>query len=123
MCLITGYLLEPQQLFVPYLKALLGDAGVKVDHVRPTPDLAHIMYAQPQLLFIDLDFVDSDHADLIRVLRSVLRDTLICVYVGVGNGKNKLLEAAGADCVLPKSADEPQLRRLLRRALRRRANC
>jgi DNA-binding NarL/FixJ family response regulator len=115
---ITAYLLEPQAIFIPYLNALLHESGVNVDHVRVDVDLSHIMEANPDVLFIDIDFAGRENLKLIRLARSVLLRTLICVYANVDDEtKMDELLRAGADCIVPKSADEENFLRIMRNAL------
>lgn len=111
---IKAYLLEPQALFVPFLTALLLDHGIVVDRVRAELDLADVIAANAPLLFIDADFVEGDLSEVISIMRTLVGEAIICVYAEIEDPQERTaLIVAGADCVIPKSADEKEFGAML----------
>ena len=86
---------------------------------RVDVDMSHIIEVNPEVLFIDVDFATPENAKLITLARSVLLRSLICVYTHVeDDARIDDLLRAGADCIIPKSADEEDFLRIMRTALR-----
>jgi DNA-binding response OmpR family regulator len=97
---------------------LLKANGVTVERVRSDLDLADLMQEKTELFFVDADFFESDTSEVIRIMRALVGEALICVYVGIPNAEERArLRAAGADCVIPKSADEAEFGSALRALL------
>ena len=113
---IPSYIVEPQTIFVDFLKDVLTDAGLDVLHIDAKIDPAHLLTVQPRMLFVDLDFVeDTDPLEAIRKSRSVLPDALICVYTNEQRPAwADSCRSAGANGVLSKASASPEVAEGLR---------
>lgn len=103
---------------IPLLTASLLEAGfaspVVADHINVT----ELGLASPQLAVLDIDHLEVDALELLRMLRFVLPECIIAVYSGtLERDWARRCHLAGANCVLSKSSDGPELVAGLRRAL------
>jgi DNA-binding NarL/FixJ family response regulator len=72
----------------------------------------------PNVLVIDIDSLDADPLEMLRMLRFVLPGCMIAVYTNVLEESWALeCHLAGANCLLSKSSDATQLTAGLRRSL------
>lgn len=108
---MRSYLIEPQKLFLPALTAFLESVGLKVEKTSSHVDLRDLVSEQPQLIFMDLDFVDGEPLETISIIRAVLPLATICVYTSVKGGVTwpKACHYAGANAVFSKSAQEDEV--------------
>lgn len=91
------------------MTTLLQEFGIVVERVRANLDLADLIQAKAQLVFVDADFFESDRCEVIGIMRALVGKAVICVYAETGTADERAaLLAAGADCVIPKSADEKE---------------
>ncbi|TAM92686.1 response regulator [bacterium] len=115
---IRSYVVEAQGIFAPYLVAVLAEAGLDVVHVGNSMDLQLMSHLAPDLLFVDLDYVDADPLESIRMTRFMLPHAVICVYTGdTRPAWAAACHLAGANCVLTKRADGEEIAMGVRRAL------
>jgi len=115
---IRSYVVEAQGIFAPFLVAVLADAGLDVVHVGSSMDLQLMSHLAPDLLFVDLDFIDADPLESIRMTRFMLPHAVICVYTGDSRPAwASACHLAGANCVLTKQADGAEIAQGVRRAL------
>ncbi len=117
---MRAYLIEPQELFVPALLETVERAGVTVVQVSPAVDVSDLVRIQPKLLFVDIDYLAYDPIATIGTMRTVLPESLICVYTGNANAEwPAACRYAGADGVLFKSASEAEMQWALGELLER----
>jgi DNA-binding NarL/FixJ family response regulator len=74
------YVIEAQSLFVPALLEVLDELGLELRSVSSDVDMEALLEEQPDVVFVDLDFVDREPLRLLRGLRTLLPNTLIWVY-------------------------------------------
>jgi len=114
------HLIEPQHLFVPALIDVFSEAGLFVDFVGAQIDPRRLLDDQPDLLFIDTDYLDEP-LEGIRVAHVLVPKAQICVYSSAhSEAITRAFVAAGADVVLEKSADRRAIVQGLREVERRR---
>ncbi|MHB1551652.1 MAG: response regulator [Vulcanimicrobiaceae bacterium] len=116
---MRSYVIETQKLFVPALVAFLEKAGLKVEKTASQVDLRDLLTEQPQLVFIDLDFLDGEPLETISIVRMLLPTAVICAYTTVKGGVTwpKACHYAGANAVFSKSAQEDEVVAGLRTAI------
>jgi len=69
-------------------------------------------------VFVDIDFVETDPLTAIRQLHGVVPQATICAYTGrEDEGWAAACTAAGANCVISKSATPPEIIDGIARAL------
>lgn len=113
-----SYVVEAQGIFAPYLVTVLTEAGLDVIHVGSSMDLQLMSQLAPDLLFVDLDYVDADPLESIRMTRFMLPHAVICVYTGdTRPAWAAACHLAGANCILTKQADGEEIASGVRRAL------
>jgi DNA-binding NarL/FixJ family response regulator len=108
---IPSYVVEPQTIFVDFLKDVLTDAGLEVLCVDNRVDPHRLLEVQPRMLFIDLDFTEEpDPLEAIRKSRAVLPEALICVYTDNQKpGWPDSCQLAGANGVLSKASKSDEV--------------
>jgi DNA-binding NarL/FixJ family response regulator len=74
------YVIEAQSLFVPALLEVLDELGLELRSVSSDVDMEALLEEQPDVVFVDLDFVDREPLRLVRALRTLLPNTLIWAY-------------------------------------------
>ena len=117
---MSGYLIESQVIFVPFLTDLLARVGIHIVYTRSEVDLPHIAQIGPELIFLDLDSIGYDGLDALRVIHVLVPNTTIFVYTNFEDTERSItLREAGADYVIPKSAGESTIIQMLREALTR----
>ena len=80
------------------------------------PELGRLV---PNVLVCDVDATEKDSLELLRQIHFVLPECLIAVYTGITKRTwGVACHLAGANCLLSKEADERQLSKGLRSALR-----
>lgn len=114
------HLVEPQQLFVPALVDVFSEAGLAVDHVAGQLDPRLVLEKQPDLVFLDTDYI-KEPLDTVRLAHVLVPDAQIFVYVtSPSDAVFRAFTAAGADVVLEKSADRRAIVQALHLVDRRR---
>ncbi len=110
------HLIEPQHLFVPALIDVFSEAGLFVDFVGPAIDPRRLLDDQPDLVFLDTDYLDEP-LEAVRLAHVLAPNAKIFVYTGVTTDTiSRAFHAAGADVVLEKSADRRTVVQSLREA-------
>ena len=66
------YVVEPQTIFGPEVQRIVGEAGGTLSAMSPTLNLDEIIEAAPDVVLLDIDYTDSDDAEVIRDLRVIL---------------------------------------------------
>lgn len=114
------HLIEPQHLFVPALIDVFSEAGLFVDYVGAELDPRRLLDDQPDLVFIDTDYL-SEPLESVRVSHVLVPTAQIYVYSSAATDAIvSAFTAAGADVVLEKSADRRSIVQGLREVDRRR---
>ncbi len=103
------HLIEPQHLFVPALVDVFTEAGLFVDFVSAQVDPRKLLDDQPDLVFLDTDFIDEP-LESVRLAHVLAPKAQIYVYSSAtSDAIARAFTAAGADVVLEKSADRRQI--------------
>jgi len=102
--------IEPQRLFAPYLTQLLSGVGFNVVASLESVSLDVIGRNEPDVVFVDLDFVEVEPITAIRQLHGVVPSATICAYTGrTDEGWAAACSGAGANCVISKSATPSEI--------------
>jgi DNA-binding NarL/FixJ family response regulator len=103
---------------IPLLTASLAALGMTHPLISSGINVTALGRAAPQMLVLDIDDVATDPLELLRMMRFVLPTCILAVYSG------KLQESwalschlAGANCLLSKKNNEPEIVAGLRQAL------
>jgi len=116
------HIVEPQDLFVPTLVEVFLDAGLRVNRVDEELDPLVLLEEQPDVLFVDTDYID-DPVRAIRIAHVLVPDAVIVVYsAAVGPSTRAALIAAGASRLVAKSAERDAIVDALRAVTRRGLN-
>ncbi len=107
--LLVG-IIEPQRLFAPFLTQLLSEVGFSVVASLESMSLDEIGRNEPDVVFVDIDFIEIDAITAIHQLRGVVPNATICAYTGRNDaGWAASCAAAGANCVISKSSTPPEI--------------
>jgi DNA-binding NarL/FixJ family response regulator len=107
-------------LFVPALLDVFTEAGLTVDYVGAEIDPRKLLDDQPDLVFLDTDFLENPLED-VRVAHVLVPKAKICVYSTAHSETiSRAFVSAGAEMVLEKSADRRTIVQGLREVDRRR---
>ncbi|MGB6987175.1 MAG: hypothetical protein WBD74_14480 [Candidatus Aquilonibacter sp.] len=99
------HVVEPQDLFVPTLIDVFIEAGLGVDRVDDDIHPQVLLEEQPNVLFIDTDYL-ADPLRAVRLAHVLVPGATIFVYGALtGSGAREAFIAAGASTVLAKSAE------------------
>jgi DNA-binding NarL/FixJ family response regulator len=110
----TVHIVEPQELFVPTLIDVFAEAGLPVDRVDDDIHPQILLDEQPDVLFIDGDYL-VDPLRAIRLAHVLVPGARILVYGGAGGSSARdAFIAAGASVVLAKSAERDSIVEALR---------
>jgi hypothetical protein len=109
------HVVEPQELFVPTLIDVFQEAGLGVDRVDDEVLPQVLLEEQPDLLFIDADYL-ADPLRAVRLAHVLVPDATIFVYGGAGGNSaaRDAFIAVGATVVLTKSAERASIIEALR---------
>ena len=111
-------IIEPQRLFAPFLTQLLSEVGFSVVASLESMSLDEIGRNEPDVVFVDIDFLEIDPMTALRQLRGVVPRATICAYTGRSDeGWAAACTAAGANCVISKSATPLEIVNGIQRAL------
>jgi DNA-binding NarL/FixJ family response regulator len=111
-------IIEPQRLFAPFLTQLLAEVGFSVVTSLESMSLDEIGRNEPDVVFVDIDFLEIDSLVAIRQLHGVVPQAMICAYTGCGDeGWAAACNEAGAHCVISKSATPHEIITGIQRAL------
>ncbi len=110
------YVIEPQRFFLPYLEALLEQAGCAVVASRPNIDERDLRGHDPAVVFLDVDYSENALVS-IRSLREIVPAASIVVYC---SKDDELFRAscyiAGASAAVSKADDDESLIRIVSEA-------
>lgn len=118
---LSVHLIEAQGLFVPTLAEVFGEIGLELLNVSSEVNVERILDEQPDVMFIDADFVNEDPLRLVNSLRIVVPEAVICVYTGERSPQwAKACHFAGATAVFSKNAPRSEIVAGMHDALQRR---
>jgi DNA-binding NarL/FixJ family response regulator len=118
---LSVHLIEAQGLFVPTLAEVFGEIGLEMLNVSSEVNVERILDEQPDVLFVDADFVNEDPLRLVNSLRLVVPEAIICVYTGERSSQwAKACHFAGATAVFSKNAPRSEIVAGMQEALQRR---
>ena len=117
---LSVHLIEAQALFVPTLAEVFREAGLDLCSVSNDVDMHKLLDDQPDVLFVDADFVNQEPLRLINALRMLVPNAVICVYTSQRSPDwAKACHFAGATAVFSKHADRREIVDGIQEALRR----
>lgn len=99
------HLIEAQALFVPTLSEVFAELGLEVLGVSSDLDMQTLMEQQPDVLFVDVDYVNITPLRLVDVLRMLVPSAVICIYTSQRSPDwTRQCHAAGASAIFSKNA-------------------
>jgi hypothetical protein len=108
------HVVEPQHIFVPTLIDVFLEAGLDVDRVDDDILPQVLLDEQPDLLFIDIDYL-RDPLRSVRLAHVLVPGATIFVYGSVAGSRTyDAFIAVGATIVLGKSAERASIVEALR---------
>jgi DNA-binding NarL/FixJ family response regulator len=114
------YLIEPQAIFVPYLRRMLESAGLDVIATHHTVDGKELAAHAPHAVFVDIDYFDRSGPTMICRIREALRNAVV---IALSETTDPTFRAtcviSGANAVCSKKDGEESVLRSLRGALAR----
>jgi DNA-binding NarL/FixJ family response regulator len=118
---LSVHLIEAQALFVPTLEEVFADVGLALLAVSSDVDLHQLLEAQPDVVFVDADYVSEEPLRLVNLLRTLVPNGIICVYTSERSTQwAKACHLAGATAVFSKNARRSEIIDGMRDALLRR---
>jgi DNA-binding NarL/FixJ family response regulator len=118
---LSVHLVEAQGLFVPTLADMFHEIGLDVLNVSSVVNVERVLDEQPDVLFIDADFLEEEPLWLVNSLRLVVPEAVICVYTGEPSPQwARACHFAGATAVFSKNSRRREIVAGMRDALRRR---
>jgi DNA-binding NarL/FixJ family response regulator len=112
------YLIEPQSLFVPFLKRMLSGAGLQVVATGNEIDGKDLSLHDPDVVFVDVDFFERGALNALCRIRQSLRTAAVIAFSDTDDPN---FEAScfisGASAVVSKATSAEQLLRTLRSVL------
>ncbi len=103
---------------IPLLTASLAVAGFSHPVVTDGVNVTALGREAPNLLIIDVDALETDPIEMLRMTRFVLPACIIAVYSGtMQHAWARACHIAGANCLLAKSSSEEQIVAGLRQTL------
>lgn len=108
------HLIEPQNLFVQALVDVFTEAGLTVDHVAPIVDPRRTLDDDPDLIFVDTDFLPEPF-EAVSLARLLAPQAVIATYTsGTSEAMLSAFMSSGADVVIEKSAERRSVVQQLR---------
>jgi len=112
------YLIEPQTIFVPYLRRVLSSAGFDVIATSQGVDGRDISAHDPAAIFVDVDYLERGAPTALCRIREVARSAQL---IALSESNDAMFAAtcviSGANAVCSKGDGEEKLLRALRRAV------
>jgi DNA-binding NarL/FixJ family response regulator len=114
------YLIEPQTIFVPYLRRMLAQSGYDVVATSPSVDSRDITAHDPAAVFVDIDYLERSGPTTICRIREAAASATV---FALSDTTDALFAAtcviSGATALCSKGDGEEKLMRTLRSALAR----
>ena len=112
------YLIEPQTIFVPYLRRVLSSAGFDVIATNQGVDVRDISVHDPAAIFVDVDYLERSGPTALCRIREASRSAAVIAL----SEKNDPMFAAtcfisGANAVCSKSDGEDKFLLAAKRAV------
>ncbi|HZZ00188.1 MAG TPA: hypothetical protein VFE36_11485 [Candidatus Baltobacteraceae bacterium] len=102
---LSVHLIEAQALFVPTLEEVFVDVGLALLAVSSDVDLHRLLEEQPDVVFVDADYVSEEPLRLVNLLRTLVPNGIICVYTSERSAQwARACHLAGATAVFSKNA-------------------
>jgi len=99
------HLIEPQNLFVQALIEVFTEAGLSVDYVAPVIDPRRTLDDNPDLIFVDTDFL-PEPLESVSLVRLLAPQAIIATYTsGTSETVRSAFMSSGADVIIEKSAE------------------
>jgi DNA-binding NarL/FixJ family response regulator len=115
---LRAYLAGNRGVFVPLLTAALDLLGYTHPRITDGIGITDVGRAAPDLLVLDLDAVETNPIELLRMTRFVLPTCMIAVYSSTLQlSWAHACHLAGANCILSKSSDVTQIAAGLRQGI------
>ncbi len=116
---MKAYLIEPQTIFVPYLRGMLARAGFDVVATSQGVDSRDILAHDPAAIFIDIDYLERSGPTALCRIREA---TQTAAVIALSETTDALFAAtctiSGATQLCSKADGEEQLMRTLRTVAR-----
>jgi DNA-binding NarL/FixJ family response regulator len=110
-------LIEPQTIFVPFLRRMLSNAGFDVIATSPSVDGRDISAHDPAAIFVDIDYLERSGPTALCRIREAARSAAV---IALSETNDPLFNAScyisGANAVCSKNDGEEKFLRALRRA-------
>jgi DNA-binding NarL/FixJ family response regulator len=114
------YLIEPQAIFVPFLRRMLANAGFDVVATSPGVDSRDISAHDPAAVFVDIDYLERGGPTALCRIREAAKSAAV---IALSETTDALFAAtcfiSGATAICSKAEGEEKLLRTLRAALSR----
>ncbi len=111
------YLIEPQTIFVPFLRRMLSSAGFDVIATSQNVDGRDISAHDPAAVFVDIDYLERSGPTALCRIREAARSAAV---IALSETSDPLFAArcviSGANAVCSKNDGEEKFLRALRRA-------
>jgi DNA-binding NarL/FixJ family response regulator len=118
MPIMRSYLAGNRAASIPLLTAALLSSGFESPAVAERINVTELGLAAPHIVVLDVDDLDVDPFELLRMIRFVLPLCVIAVYSGTLEQRWALTcHLAGANCLLSKTSNEEQITAGLRQGL------
>lgn len=118
---LSIHLIEAQALFVPTLEEVFADVGLALLAVSSDVDLHRLLEEQPDVVFVDADYVSEEPLRLVNLLRTLVPNGIICVYTSERSAQwARACHLAGATAVFSKNARRSEIIAGMRDALQHR---
>ena len=115
---VRTYLIEPQTIFVPFLRRMLSLAGFDVVATSQTVDGRDISLHDPAAVFVDIDYLErSGPTALCRIRDASRTATVIALSEITDPMYHATCVISGANAVCSKSENESRLLQIVRRAV------
>lgn len=107
---LSVHLIEAQALFVPTLEEVFADLGLALLAVSSDVDLHRLLEEQPDVVFVDADYVSEEPLRLVNLLRTLVPNGIICVYTSERSSQwARACHLAGATAVFSKNARRSEI--------------
>ena len=114
------YLIEPQSIFVPFLRSMLANAGFEVVATNQGVDSRDISAHDPAAVFVDIDYLERGGPTALCRIREVAKSAAV---IALSETTDALFAAtcfiSGATAICSKGEGEEKLMRTLRAAFAR----
>lgn len=112
------YLIEPQTIFVPYLRRVLSIAGFDVVATSQGVDGGDISAHDPAAIFVDVDYLERGGPTALCRIRDAARSARLIAFSESSDATfAATCVISGADAVFSKSDGEEKLLRALRQTV------